>query len=195
MSQNAGQSWIISNRANGGEGFAGSYTDRAQVDDGYAFTNGQRYLRGGVKADFGSGLILSDSYDQGSLAGVGSGQYVASGGESLSVIAQQLWGDSGLWYKIASANGLSGDVTLVAGQALRLPAGVARNTFNAFTVAPYDAAEATGDLSPTNAKPGKSNKCGVFGQILLVAIAVAVIGARYIARRLVFTCAAPGRTP
>jgi hypothetical protein len=39
---------------------------------------------------------------------------------------------------------------------------------------PYDAASAVGDLSPTQAKPPKSNKCGAFGQILLAAIAVAV---------------------
>ena len=50
-----------------------------------------------------------------------------------------------------------------------------RNTYNASTVTPYDAGEAQGDLSATNAKPGKTKgKCGVFGQILLVAIAVAV---------------------
>ena len=63
---------------------------------------------------------------------------------------------------------------------LRVPSGVVNNTHNANTFAPYDPNAALGDVSPTSPVPqeaesgGKSGKCGVFGKILLVAIAVAV---------------------
>ncbi|MES2137112.1 MAG: hypothetical protein V4502_08640 [Pseudomonadota bacterium] len=63
---------------------------------------------------------------------------------------------------------------LAEGQALSLPAGVTRSTSNAATFKPYDPAEAIGNTSPANPKPKKNNKCGMFGQVLLVAIAVAV---------------------
>ncbi len=37
---------------------------------------------------------------------------------------------------------------------------------------PYDPASAVGDLSPTSPKPPKNNKCGAFGQVLLVVIQI-----------------------
>jgi hypothetical protein len=79
-----------------------------------------------------------------------------------------------LWYKIAQANGLAGAGQLAAGTSLTLPSGITRSSFNAGTATPYNAGEAIGDTSPTTAKPPKKNKCGVFGQILLAAISIAV---------------------
>jgi hypothetical protein len=117
-----------------------------------------------------SGFERLNSYNQGS----GAGTYTVRGGENLQAIAASIYGDSNLWYKIASANGLSGNEALPAGRELRLPAGVVKSTHNANSFKPYDAGEAVGDLSPTTPKPSKSSKCGVFGQILLVAVAVAV---------------------
>jgi len=108
------------------------------------------------------------SFDQGSAGG----SYTVRGGDTLSSIAQSLYGDAGLWYKIAEANGMSGNVPLVEGQALTLPSGVVRSTHNASTFKPYDPAEAIGDLSPTAPKPPKKPKCGVFGMILVAAIAI-----------------------
>jgi len=95
----------------------------------------------------------------------------------LQAVAASLWGDSGLWYKLAQANGLSGDAALSAGQTLRIPAGVVRNTYNAATITPTDPADTLGDVNPTSpqAAPPKKQKCGVIGQILLVIIAVAVM--------------------
>ncbi|MAJ07410.1 MAG: hypothetical protein CMK04_00990, partial [Ponticaulis sp.] len=125
------------------------------------------------EADFAVGPQAVTSYFQGS----GAGSYtVQNNGESLSSIAAQLWGDSSLWYKLAGVNGLGGDVQLAAGQTLRLPTGVLRNTHNASTFQPYDPADAIGDLSPTapNPKPKNGNNCGVVGQIILTVIAVAV---------------------
>ncbi|WP_284361852.1 LysM peptidoglycan-binding domain-containing protein, partial [Candidatus Phycosocius spiralis] len=77
-----------------------------------------------------SNLAMINSYSQGS----NFGSYTVRGGDSLQSIAQNLWGDSGLWYKLAEANGLSGTSALIEGQTLRLPAGVVRNTYNASTI-------------------------------------------------------------
>ena len=99
------------------------------------------------------------------------------GGDTLQGIAAGLYGDSSLWYKIAQANGLSGESTLIEGTTLRLPAGVTRNSYNASTFKPYDPAAAIGDTAPTAPEPpknGDNGKCGTFGQILLAVIAVAV---------------------
>ncbi|GBF58721.1 hypothetical protein PbB2_02409 [Candidatus Phycosocius bacilliformis] len=95
----------------------------------------------------------------------------------MQAVAASLWGDSGLWYKLAQANGLSGDVALSAGQTLRIPAGVMRNTYNAATITPTDPTDTLGDVNPTTpqAAPPKKQKCGVVGQIFLVIIAIAVI--------------------
>jgi hypothetical protein len=54
-----------------------------------------------------------------------------------------------------------------------------RSTYNASTFAPYDPSAILGDTSPTTPTPqaprkAKGNNCGVFGAILMVAVAVAV---------------------
>jgi hypothetical protein len=128
---------------------------------------------GTPEADFGSRLEGISSYNQGSAAGT----ITARGGETLQAVAASLWGDSGLWYKLAQANGLSGDAALSAGQTLRIPAGVVRNTFNAATITPTDPADTLGDVNPTSpqAAPPKKQKCGMIGTILLVVIAIAVV--------------------
>src|SRR5205823_5200007 len=64
-----------------------------------------------------------NSFHQGSAGG----RYVAQGGETLQQIAAQVWGDSSYWYKIAEANGLSGDTTLTEGQTINLPGEVVRS--------------------------------------------------------------------
>jgi hypothetical protein len=127
---------------------------------------------GTPEADFGSRLEGISSYNQGSAAGT----ITARGGETLQAVAASLWGDSGLWYKLAQANGLSGDAALSAGQTLRIPAGVVRNTYNAATITPTDPADTLGDVNPTSpqAAPPKKQKCGMIGTILLVVIAIAV---------------------
>jgi YD repeat-containing protein len=132
------------------------------------FRNGSIY--GSSYADFAQSYDPLNSYNQGS----GSGSYVVRSGDTLQTIAQNLYGDGNLWYKIAEANGLSAGASLIEGRSLNLPAGVAKNSYNTDTFRPYDPQEAIGDLSPTNAKPPKKPKCGVVGQILMAAIAIAV---------------------
>jgi hypothetical protein len=103
-------------------------------------------------------------------------------GDTLQSIAQSLFGDAGLWYTIAQANGITGDFQLREGQILTLPRGVVRTTNNAGTYRAYNPASVVGDVqpdtpSPTTPQPqsrGKKNKCGIFGAIILAVVAVAV---------------------
>ncbi|MFC4291333.1 putative toxin, partial [Sphingorhabdus arenilitoris] len=149
---------------------AASITERQKA----APTTQGTFRGGGISGKSYSDFINSydplNSYNQGS----GSGGYTVRGGETLQSIAQQLYGDASLWYKIAQANGLSAASSLTEGQSLILPAGVTRNSYNASTVTPYNPSEAIGDLLPTTAAPPKKPKCGVLGFILLAAIAIAI---------------------
>ncbi|MCL4713376.1 MAG: LysM peptidoglycan-binding domain-containing protein [Hyphomonadaceae bacterium] len=106
-----------------------------------------------------------------------AGGYTVQAGETLRSIAARLYGDASLWWKIAEANGLSGEAALIEGQSLILPAGALKNTHNASTFTPYDPADIIGDTAPTTpAQPKpKKNKCGGVGQIIVAIIAVAVV--------------------
>jgi YD repeat-containing protein len=99
--------------------------------------------------------------------------YTVQAGDTISTIAQTVWGDASLWYLLAEANGLNGSETLIAGSTLSVPNKIHNIHNSAETWRPYDPNEAQGDLSPTAPKPAKKN-CGVFGMILLAVIAVAV---------------------
>ncbi|WP_158266337.1 HNH endonuclease [Allosphingosinicella deserti] len=150
--------------------YQSSVSNRTATAGTGAFRNGGAY--GGTHADFDLSTSALTSYSQGGSGG----SYTVQGGETLTSIAAQLWGDASLWYKLAEANGLSASNALMEGQRLTIPAGVMKNTHNASTFKPYDPAEAMGETSPTTPKPQtqKSNKCGVFGQLVLAVVAVAV---------------------
>jgi YD repeat-containing protein len=109
--------------------------------------------------------------------------YTIQAGDNLRTIASSLWGDASLWYKLAEANGLNGDETLVAGRVLIVPQGVSAIHNNADTFQVYDPNRAGGDtfpgsyVEPVQPQPPAAKKkggCGVFGQILIAAIGVAV---------------------
>ncbi|MCB5425960.1 LysM peptidoglycan-binding domain-containing protein [Altererythrobacter sp. CC-YST694] len=119
---------------------------------------------------FAQALDPINLHEQGSVAG----SWTVKAGDTLQSIAQKLYGDASLWYKIAEVNGLSSGSSLIAGQQLTLPSGVLRNTYTADSFRPYDPAQAIGDLSPSTPKPPKKNNCGMFGQILLAAIAIGI---------------------
>ena len=114
-----------------------------------------------------------------SSAGAAGGIHTVREGDTLAGLAASLWGDASLWYKLASANGLSAASALVPGQTLTIPAGVTRSGRTAATFKPFDAGEVQGDLSPTTPKPqaaaARHNKCGAFGAIMLAAVAIAVV--------------------
>jgi YD repeat-containing protein len=136
-----------------------------------AFQGGSTYAT--QHADFDLSLDPINSYNQG-----GSGSsYTVRMGDTLAGIAAQLWGDSSLWYRLADANGMSAANALVEGQRLIVPSGVLKSQHNVSTFKPYNPAEVIGDTSATTPQPkqqAKKGKCGVFGQILLIVIAVAI---------------------
>lgn len=153
--------------------YQASINSRTATPGNGLFQGGSSYST--PNANFDQSLAPINSYSQGG----GSGSYSAKGGETLSGIAAQLWGDSGLWYKLAEANGLSGSSVLAPGQVISIPGGVMRSTNSASTFQPYDANAAMGDTSPTTPAPptpqkAKKKGCGVLGMILLAVIAIAV---------------------
>ena len=163
--------------------YATSVADRAQSEttgtSAGAFRHGAYYGLG--VAEFGGAQPIN-SYSQ----GADGGTYTVRSGDTLASVAQTLWGDASLWYKLAQANGLGADNQLVEGQVLTIPRGVLRSGNSSSTFEPYDPASVLGDItpdtSPTNPQPqarGRKNRCGVFGAILLVAVAVAVTALTY----------------
>jgi hypothetical protein len=135
---------------------------------------------GGVtRGQFGGSGYDPISPESNGMQGTDS-RYTVREGDTLQGVAQQLWGDSSLWYMIAEANGLSGAQSPAAGTSLRIPDKVTNIHNSARTFEVYDPNRALGDLSPTAAKPPKkAGKCGVFGQIMMVVIAVAVTALTY----------------
>ncbi|MCL4713378.1 MAG: LysM peptidoglycan-binding domain-containing protein [Hyphomonadaceae bacterium] len=117
-------------------------------DVSYARSVQLRQTPGGASgpfADFDLAYDHLNSYEQGTRGGI----YTVRFGDTLQSIASNLWGDSALWWKLAEANGLSGDAALAEGQLLLIPAGVQRNDHNAATYQPYDPLEVLGNTSPT----------------------------------------------
>ncbi len=150
---------------------AASISDRQVVSPTNQGTFRNKQMYGSSYADFAQNYDPINSFYQGSSGG----SYTVQKGDTLQGIAQNLWGDSSLWYKIAEANGLGASSGLIEGTRLILPTGVVRNTNNAGNTKPYDPSETIGDLAPTTSpKPPKKGKCGGFGMILLAVIAIAV---------------------
>jgi YD repeat-containing protein len=129
-------------------------------------------------ADFDQNYIpINGSNDLGA-----SSSYTVRDGDTLQSIAQAMWGDAGLWYLIADANGLSSGSALPAGMALSLPNKVINlhNSNSTFRV--YDPNKAIGDVEPNvpipNPQPQaashKKHSCGV-AQIIVAIVAVAVV--------------------
>jgi hypothetical protein len=71
----------------------------------------------------------------------------------LRYIALKIWGDEGLWYVIADANGLNGTETLVAGTILSIPNKVVNIHNKSSTFRVYDPNQVLGDLTPSAPTP------------------------------------------
>ena len=105
--------------------------------------------------------------------------YTVRGGDTLSSIAQSVWGDAAMWYLIADANGLRGTETLVEGQVLSIPNKVANIHNNASTFRPYNPGEAIGRVDPTLPDPppppmSSGGGCGGLGTFVMIVVAVVV---------------------
>ncbi|HEX8029248.1 MAG TPA: LysM peptidoglycan-binding domain-containing protein [Vicinamibacterales bacterium] len=111
--------------------------------------------------------------------GAVSSSYTVRAGDTLSSIAQSVWGDSAMWYMIAEVNGLNGSEALREGQVLVIPNKVTNIHNNATTFRPYNPGDAIGRVDPTLPEPppppaaGKKG-CGAVGMILMVVVAVVV---------------------
>lgn len=140
---------------------------------------GFRYGRPVASADFDQSFQPINA----SYPAAAASYYTVAAGDTLRSIAQRVWGDSAFWYLIADANGLTSENALVAGLRLIIPNKVANSHNNTTTFRPYDPGEAIGDTLPTlppepampaPAPASQRGGCGVFGQILLAVVAVAV---------------------
>lgn len=109
-----------------------------------------------------------------SAVGNGQGAFTANGGETLRQVAQQTYGNAALWYLIANANGMSGDSTLKAGQQIAVTTGLTTGQSNDTTTKPYNAGDIEGSNLPNLKTPAPSSRCGGFGTILMVVVAIAV---------------------
>jgi hypothetical protein len=122
-------------------------------------------------AEFGFGYAPISS----SQPAAGVGAYTVQSGDTLQSIAAGAYGDSALWFRIAQANGLSGNGDLKVGQTLAIPSGVQGTHNNAGTFKPYDPSKVVGDTSPNlPAPPAKDSGCGVVGQIIILVVVVIV---------------------
>ena len=119
--------------------------------------------------------VTSGDFDQNyepinaSYPGPVGSAYTVRSGDTLTSIAQSVWGDSAMWYLLAEANGLSGGEALVEGQVLVIPNKVTNIHNNANTFRPYNPGEVIGNVDPTVPPPpppaGKGG-CGGIGMIL-----------------------------
>lgn len=107
------------------------------------------------------------------------GNYTISQGDTLDRIAQTVWGDSGMWYLIADANGLVPGKDLMPGNTLIIPNVVSSTHNNASTFKPYSADEIVGDNTPVPGPPPpppppkkKGKKCGGLASVVMVVVAV-----------------------
>jgi len=104
-------------------------------------------------------------------------QVVVQAGDTLRTIAARVYGDASLWYVIAEKNGLTDpDAQQTAGTTLTIPNDVVSLSNTSSSFKPFDASQAIGDTTPTQPAPPAPQQggCGVFGQILEIAIAIVV---------------------
>ena len=150
-----------------------SYAVWATEDENGDYVRGGRQIihQGASTADFDQNYEpINDNYP-----GAAASSYtVRSDAESLSGIAQSLWGDQAMWYLIAESNGLQAGSALKAGQLLVIPNKVTNIHNNSQTWRPYNAGEAIGRSDPTlpTPPPPAQKGCGGIGTLIMVAVAV-----------------------
>jgi len=101
---------------------------------------------------------------------------VVQSGDTLRTIAARVFGDAGLWYLIAQANGLTDPNSApAAGTTLIIPNKVVSLSNTADSFKPFDLSQAISNTSPYQPPPPPQHSgCGVFGQILEIAVAIVV---------------------
>ena len=141
------------------------------------------YHKNSPIADFGDNGVNITPIDSQYKAGGTPGSYTVKVGDTLTGIAQTLFGDSSLWYVLAEANALNIGPTdrftqSDAGRTLRVPNTDQALRNNSTTFKPYNPTEIIGDLTP-DAKilpppKSKGGGCNIIATILIVVVAVVV---------------------
>jgi len=106
--------------------------------------------------------------------------YIISQGDTLASIAHAVWGDSGMWYLIADANGLDPSKSLLPGSTVRIPNVVGSTHNNSTTFKPYNVDDIVGDTTPTPVpppppKPKKKKSSGLASVVMVVVAVVATV--------------------
>jgi hypothetical protein len=111
---------------------------------------------------------------------IAPGRYTVRAGDTLRTVARILWGDGAMWYLLAQANGLQiqPEAALKEFTTLTVPNVVTNFHNTSETNRVYNAAWALGDTSPSLPAPQlpppqSSGKCGGFGQVLMIVVAIA----------------------
>ncbi|GAB2786016.1 LysM peptidoglycan-binding domain-containing protein [Dyella kyungheensis] len=138
----------------------------------YVYVNGQQAAH---FDDNGTLDVLTEVTAFSSGSG-GPNGYVVQAGDTLESIAQAEYGDSSLWYVIASANALSGDSQLSLGERLIVPE-VTTNSNTAKTFKPYDPSSIVGSTTPNlpviaPPAPPPAQHCNALAEIVIIAAVV-----------------------
>ncbi|MDU9030471.1 LysM peptidoglycan-binding domain-containing protein [Pseudomonas mediterranea] len=138
------------------------------------------YYQGAALANIGNASApeVSDTFTPISpdYPGRTPSNYVVNQGDTLESIAQSVWGDSGMWYLIADANGLASSDELTPGDSLKIPNVVSSTHNDATTFKPYDPDDVIGNINPSPKAPPppkpKKKKSGGLATIVMVVVAV-----------------------
>ncbi len=141
------------------------------------------YSNGNKIADIGDAGINITPIQSQYEAGGTPGSYTVNVGDTLTNIAQALFGDASLWYVIAEANGLAMGPTdrftqTDAGRSLTIPNTNQTLRNNSTTFTPYNPTDIIGDLTPdpeiVPPPPPKSKGCNALAIIAIIVVAVVV---------------------
>ncbi|MBX8528743.1 glycohydrolase toxin TNT-related protein [Pseudomonas cichorii] len=157
--------------------FAQDYSDSKKVQN-YFYYNGQALANVGTA----SVAEISDTYTPISTdyPGLNPKVYLVAPGDTLERISQTVWGDPGMWYLIADANGLDPAKPLLAGESLQIPNVVSSVHNNASTFKLYDANDVIGNTTPSPElppppKPKKKKSSGLASVVMVVVAVVATV--------------------
>lgn len=160
----------------------GSVEQRRKYDafnNPIGLTGNSNFDTTGVTSSVSAGAIQSDGTQaDASINGgrAGAISYVVQRYDTLRGIARAVYGDETLWFVIAEANALPGNVTPPAGSVIELPA-ITRSSNTANTFQVFNPAEAIGDVSPAQVvppPPPSKGGCGALGMIIMIVVAVVV---------------------
>lgn len=159
----------------------------ARYEPGYENSKiGQNYYYydGKALANVGTASVaeVSDTFTPISTdyPGLNPTVYIVNQGDSLERIAQTVWGDPGMWYLIADANGLDSNKPLLTGDTLRIPNVVGSTHNNSQTFKPYSVGDIIGDTTPSPTlppppKPKKKKSSGLASVVMVVVAVVATV--------------------